>query len=118
MPKQTNTLTLRREGLFTLRTHGPNHCGVENPQKIQYEFTARCAVKLDGRGFLFDQLNIDGFFQRQRRTSKSCEELVIKYTKQLIKLVMDENPGCEVLSTVLTLRASPYRASMTYEHFL
>lgn len=115
--KPKNTLTLRREGHFTLDTYGDNHCGVEHPQVVQYTFTCRCSSELDGRGFLFDQLNIDAFFQSQRATSLSCELLVMQYTKELIELVMTENPGCEVTSTVLELKASPFKASMTYEWF-
>jgi hypothetical protein len=118
MPKKKKrvfeTLTLRREGEFTLHTYGDNHCGVESPnQKIRYYFEAVCTTKLDKRGFLFDQLTVDAFFKKQTHTSKSCERLVILYSKLLRRLIKKENPECEILETRLELKASPYLASMT-----
>jgi hypothetical protein len=116
MPKFSHTsLTLRRSGEFQIRTTGKHHCGLVNPMWMHYNVKVVCKTHLDRRGFLFDQVTVDEFFQRQKSTTLSCEKLCIKLAHELWELVMQENALCEVLSMELTLSPFPHAASMTYE---
>lgn len=112
-----NALTLRRTGQFTIAVAGDNHCGVTTDGKvlIKYEFAAVCSTDLDHRGFLFEQRNIDAYFQALRRTTRSCEQLVQGCLKALLGRIMDENPGCHICKASLTLSPAPHAASMTYD---
>lgn len=72
------------------------------------------AAKLDKRGFLFDQINVDNFFQSIKSSELSCEELTMDCLNQLIKLIKRENPLCLIDQISLTLAPDPFCASMTY----
>lgn len=112
-----NTLTLRRSGQFTLRVAGDHHCGVttDGSVLIKYEFSAVCSTVLDHRGFLFEQRNIDAYFQSLRRTTRSCEQLVQGCMRALLNRIMAENQGCHIIAASLTLSPAPHAASMTYD---
>jgi hypothetical protein len=110
-----NRLTLRRRGEFTVRTEGEHHCGVNKVQFIRYEVEVVCHPLLDHRGFLFEQLNVDKFFQAIRKTSLSCEKLTMMCAKQIQELIRDDNIICDVESIQVRLCADPFAADMTYK---
>ena len=108
------TLTLRRRGEFVVRTRGDSHCGINEVQRIKYSVDVFCKCKLDERGFLFEQRNVDAFFHTIKSTTKSCEVLSKKCTEKLIRLIVKENPECEIIKISVTLCPEPYFADMTY----
>lgn len=107
---------MNRSGEFKVRTTGDRHCGTLTNQKlpIRYALHCECEVTLDKRGFLFDQISVEGFFQSLRRTTLSCELLTISCAKKLVKIIRTENPGCKIRNMQLTLSPFPYAANMTY----
>jgi hypothetical protein len=107
-------LTMDRSGQFHVWAYGSAHCGVDQNLLIKYALTCECAAKLDKRGFLFDQINVDNYFKGIVRTKLSCEKLTIKCTKELIQMIVDENPACKILRMDLTLSPAPHAASMKY----
>lgn len=111
----SNTLSLERTGEFQIRTEGANHCGTRRYLRIRYKLVCLCANKLDVRGFLFDQLNVDSYFQELGTTSKSCEKLTVQSLKKLLETIQRENSECEILGATLTLSPEPFLASMTYK---
>lgn len=113
-PKETKTLTMNRAGEFMINATGPSHCGVLEDLIIKYNMVCVCGPKLDSRGFLFDQINIDNYFQNLKKTRKSCERLATSCLSDLKKLIMKENPDCQIYRLDLTLSPEPHKASMTY----
>lgn len=111
MPKEK--MTLERHGEFTIKTTGKNHCGTLPILRIQYKLVCECTTKLDSRGFLFDQTEVDKFFQNKVSTSLSCEKLVADSLKKVLDLIEKENPHCEVRKASLTLSPQPFMASIT-----
>jgi hypothetical protein len=73
-----------------------------------------CSPRLDSRGFLFDQINVDNYFKRMKRSTLSCEKMTLKCVRDLVKLIHKENPKCVVRKINLTLSPQPFLASMTY----
>lgn len=108
------TLTLERTGEFTIRTRGDHHCGTLPTLKVKYKMTCVCAKRLDVRGFLFDQLKVDEYFQKRLATSLSCEQLTILSMEDIVAAIQAENPRCEILESSLTLSPEPFMASMTF----
>lgn len=114
--KFTKLLTMNRSGEFKVFTTGDSHCGTLTDQMlpIKYELVCECEVTLDKRGFLFDQISVEGFFQGLKRTTMSCEKLTISCAKKLATLIRKENPACKIRSINLKLSPFPHMASMTY----
>lgn len=108
------TLTMKRMGEFMINATGPTHCGIAEDLVIKYDMTCVCSTTLDQRGFLFEQLNVDKFFQSLRKTKLSCEKLTMNCVKQLMKQIKQENPVCEIHRVELTLSPEPHKAAMTY----
>lgn len=108
------TLTMRRKGEFTVSTFGANPCGTEPHQVVKYRLTCVCTTKLDARGFLFDQMAVQQFFDEIAETDMSCEELVEEAVKGIVSRVDEENPTCLVKKIRLTLSPAPHVSSMTY----
>jgi hypothetical protein len=108
------TLKMDRSGEFRLYAYGPNHCGVDQDITVKYRMVCLCSPKLDSRGFLFDQVNVDKFFQNIKRSKRSCESLTVACVRDLLKEIRKENPRCEILKMELTLAPEPFAASMTY----
>jgi hypothetical protein len=108
------TLKMDRGGEFRIRAIGPNHCGVEENLTVRYQMVCLCSPKLDSRGFLFDQVNVDNYFQNIKRTRRSCEKLTKSCLGDLLKMIKAENPKCEILKMELTLSPAPFKASITY----
>lgn len=114
MAKSTQILTMNRNGEFRIYAYGPNHCGVANDIKVTYHMVCECDTRLDKRGFLFDQVCIDNYFQGIKRTKLSCERLAIRSLKDLRLQIVRENPLCVIRSLQLTLSPEPFKASMTH----
>lgn len=114
--KETTKKQLRlvRGGEFGIQTYGDNHCGTTDAFKIRYHLTCECGNKLDNRGFLFDQINIQNFFESIGRTQLSCELLTIKCLEQLLGHILAENPTCQIYKMELTLSPEPFAASLTH----
>lgn len=116
-------LTMEREGEFKIFTLGDSHCGTLHHQMlpVRYSMTAVCTCELDERGFLFDQVGVDNYFQSLKRTRLSCERLTIACAHKLLQRIRKEDPGCKVLSFKLVLSPWPFKARMTYlvndDHF-
>jgi len=108
------TLTIRRTGEFTIKTFGSNHCGLLPILKIQYEAKIECSAKVDDRGFLFDQLEVDRFFQGVKSSFLSCEMLTMHLAEMLALRIMAENPSLEVKGLDLTLSPQPFKAGVTF----
>jgi len=108
------TLKMDRAGEFKLFAYGPNHCGVQEHITVKYRMVCLCSPRLDSRGFLFDQVNVDNYFQSIKKSRRSCEQLTKSCLSNLLKMVKAENPSCEVLKMELTLSPQPFLASMTY----
>lgn len=102
-----------REGEFMINATGNSHCGVKEDLIVKYDMQCVCSPKLDRRGFLFDQINIDNYFQSLKHTNKSCERLVKKCLQDLVNMIREENPLCEIHRLSLTLSPEPHKASMT-----
>lgn len=103
-----------RDGEFKIYAYGNNHCGVDRNLKIKYHMVCLCSPKLDRRGFLFDQLNVQNYFDSIKRSRLSCEKLVKQSCKQLLDRILVENPQCQIYKMELTLSPAPHMASMTY----
>jgi hypothetical protein len=112
-----SAFTLRRSGVFTQRTNGATHCGTTPILTVRYTLSVTCTVtSLDTRGFLFDQTNIDAFFQRVPATLLSCEALTVHYGRALYKQIIRENTGCHIQRFSLTLSPAPHAAELTFEY--
>jgi hypothetical protein len=112
--KHSETLTMNRQGEFQVKTFGNNHCGLAKVLDIKYHMICVCTTDLDRRGFLFDQVNVDNYFKSIRQTELSCEQLVLNCSKNLILMILEENPEVKVRSIDLTLSPAPFLASMTH----
>jgi hypothetical protein len=110
---QVKTLKIVRSGEFPLRTYGNHHCGTSHSFNVKYHLITLCDPRLDHRGFLFDQLNIDKFFHVIKSTSLSCEQLTERTLVKLKKFILRENPDCLIHAMSLTLSPEPYLAAMT-----
>lgn len=115
--KLTATMTIRRSGQITVDTMaGTPHCGTKDKLDIMYEVECRCTSdSIDTNGFLFDQINIDKYFQTIEAVSISCERLTLKTARDLLKMVKAENPHCTILQLKVTLSPEPFMASITLE---
>jgi hypothetical protein len=116
MPRKSSQhkLTMDRSGEFRIHAFGPSHCGIDEDLKIKYRMVCECQPKLDNRGFLFDQINVDMFFQSIKRSKLSCERLTVRCVRQLVQAIKLENPSCQINKVELTLSPAPFMASMTY----
>lgn len=108
------TLTMARQGIFHIQTFGNSHCGTTKEMDVKYAAVIKCGAVTDHRGFLFDQINVDAYFQGIKRTSLSCEKLAMHCTNGLVALIRKENPGAEIHALELTLSPAPFAAAMTY----
>lgn len=109
-------LTINKSGTFTTVVSGDNHCGTENPLAIRYTAKIRAdGSELDSRGFLFDQLGIQIYFDSIKHTSLSCEMLAEWSVDVLRKMVIGENPKLIVEYVYLSLSPSPFTAMIECE---
>lgn len=106
---------LNRTGDFTVKTTGPNHCGTTDVLSIKYRLVVTCAAtSVDSRGFLFDQVRIDKWFQAQRTTELSCELYAEHCARALYRMIRAENPGLTPTSVNLALSPAPYAAEIEF----
>jgi hypothetical protein len=108
------TIEMVRSGEFGIQTYGTHHCGTAERFNIRYHMKCVCSPKLDHRGFLFDQLNIQAFFEGIKRTNLSCEQLTVHCLEGLLENILKENPACQIYRMEMTLAPEPYAASMTH----
>lgn len=111
---EQKSLKMVRSGEFDIHTYGDNHCGTADEFKIRYHLICECSPLLDHRGFLFDQLNIQAYFESIKRTQLSCERLTVVCLEQLLEHILTENPTCEIRRMELTLSPEPFLASMSH----
>ncbi len=106
---------LNRSGQFTVRTTGPNHCGTSDDLTIRYRLCVECPAKgLDARGFLFDQVRVNDWFQAQRTTALSCEAYAAYCARSLYRAIKQENGGLDIRTLQLALSPEPYAAEITF----
>jgi hypothetical protein len=110
------TLTMDREGEFKVEVLGDTHCGIQNPLTIKYHVRVECSVRLDDRGFLFDQLTVDQFFKKHKSTKLSCEKFAMSCARRLWKVIHEENPSCEIREMMVSLSPAPHLAKMTFRY--
>lgn len=111
------SFTLQRKGTFKVAVYGVNHCGTSNPLEMAYTLVTRCSAdSLDSRGFLFDQTNVDRFFQSQTGTDLSCEEYAVHCGRELYRRIRRENAGCKITFFALTLSPAPFMAQLTFTY--
>lgn len=113
MPR--TTLTLRRSGTFEVTNVGDHWCGTSKKQNVKYDVEVICGVSLDERGFLFDQLAVQKFFDQRTECAESCEQFTIRCARELYKVIKQEHKSCDVRTIRLSLSPAPYAASMTFE---
>jgi hypothetical protein len=107
---------LKRQGEFTVKTAGENHCGTTDSLTIRYTLLVQCpATSLDSRGFLFDQTGIQRWFDGQTTVTLSCEAYAAYCAREIYKLVRRENPGLDPSKIELSLSPAPYLAEITFE---
>lgn len=122
------SLTLRREGSFHQFVAGDHHCGPKAELvphegklaiKVNYTLTVACGPTLDHRGFLFDQAQVDKWFQVQgsRVSSLSCEALTIQLANRLMDKLAKDAPHCDLRGVTLQLSPAPHKASLS-AHFV
>jgi hypothetical protein len=111
---EQKSLKMVRSGEFDIHTYGDNHCGTAEEFKIRYHLICECSPVLDNRGFLFDQLNIQSYFESIKRTQLSCERLTVVCLEQLLEHILTENPTCEIRRMELTLSPEPFLASLSH----
>jgi hypothetical protein len=112
-PVAPTTMTLDREGEFTIETFGNAHCGTLKIQPVRYSLNATFDAVLDRRGFLADQLLVDRYFQGIKRSDLSCEKLCIQSLHHVRRVLLLDNPNLRIRSMKLTLSPAPYGAKMT-----
>lgn len=108
-------LIMDREGEFPLHAYGSHHCGITNDLQVKYQVHVECLAHVDHRGFMFDQVNVDNYFQGIKKTQLSCEKLCMKAASDLIDMIGKDNPKCKVLKLNVALIPAPFHASMKYE---
>ena len=90
------------------------HCGPaeslnnDGTLTINYSVAVECNYNsLDSRGFLFDQLTVDQYFQGVTTCDVSCEVLAIESLRGLLTAIREENPYCEILHMSISLQPNP-----------
>ena len=68
---------------------------------------------LDGRGFLFDQLDCPQYFTALVSTDLSCELLTSKACTDLYQTASKENPHLHITYMSVTLSPEPFEVSIT-----
>lgn len=111
-------LTINKSGQFVVKTFGPNHCGTQPVQSIRFSVRIKAdGADLDARGFLFDQLEIQTYFDSIHRTSLSCERLAEASIASLRRLVTRENSRLHVEYVYVSLSPDPYTAMIECEWY-
>lgn len=120
---ELQNLTIRREGEARWRVSGDHHCGAaasvgpDGRTAVRYVVEILCTRALDPRGFLIDQTSIDKLIHRlaKRGTEMSCEQLVERVGREVMRYFRRFEPECEARTLKVTLSPSPFLGSMTAE---
>lgn len=116
MKNGISTLTIRRVGVFQVETMGSHHCGTGRFLEIDYALEVVCTPnELDERGFLFDQLKVQQFFDAVQITHLSCEKLAMKLAERIFTRIQQENKKCNPRKVTLSISPYPNAAVLTYE---
>lgn len=107
---------VKREGQFTVKTFGENHCGLKPLLAVKYNVEITCGPTLDERGFLIEQLSIDEFFQKNTETDLSCERFAVDCARRLWSALNKENPVIDVIEMKVTLSPEPHHFGVTFVH--
>ncbi len=117
-------IELRRSGLLSVRVAGDHHCGTKSSVSrdgtvsVRYELVITAsATALDSFGFLQDQERLhralETFASEPLPWRESCELLALLWGKQLLTLMSEWNPGCDVLTMSLSLSPFPHGGTLT-----
>lgn len=120
------TMKIERSGDVEWSVTGDTHCGPKAlliPRNgktyipVKYSVKVTCAPKLDDRGFLFDQAQVDVWMKAvsQETTTLSCEALAQHVAERLLKK-LHKLDHCEVVTLELTLSPAPHLASITVSY--
>lgn len=112
--RASKELTMDRSGEFHLHAYGSHHCGITTDLVVKYEVFVECLAQVDRRGFMFDQVNVDNYFQAIKKTRLSCERLAMKCATDLLRMIAKDNPHCTVLKLDVALNPAPFHATMRY----
>ncbi len=113
--KRTITYDLERSGQFHIHTTGRNHCGTLSELDVKYTVEVSClASELSPKGFMFDQVEVDHYFQGIGTTSLSCERLATKAAHDIRQLIKVENSHLIPIKLKVTLSPEPYAAKVSY----
>lgn len=104
-----SALTMVRGGIFHLAAFGGR-----TDLDVKYNTIIKCGAATDRRGFLFDQVMVDNYFQSLKRTDLSCEQFTMQCANELAARIREENPKVDVRSFELTLTPAPFASSITY----
>jgi hypothetical protein len=108
-------LTIQRQGDFVIKTRGNHHCGTSSTLEMHYTLTVLAdANSTDQRGFLFDQLRVQDYFESLGSTRLSCEKLCQRSCHDLVQQIIRENPVIKIHHIKLALGPS-HAAWMHYE---
>ncbi len=111
----TITYDLKRSGQFHITTRGPNHCGTKPELDVKYTVEVSClGNELSSRGFMFDQVNVDGYFHSLKVTTLSCERLAERSAQAIARLIRRENAGLIPIKLKVTLSPEPFLAEVSY----
>lgn len=120
-------LTMKRHGSFRCRwtsTNGKCGIGTDTTPIYTYACHIETADILDQNGFIYDQLQIDEYFQKKYndgnyRPALSCEKLAVNAVndiKYMIESHMLKNSGLSVIYKIaVTIGVDNGNASMTAE---
>lgn len=108
---------LDRNGVFTVRTQGQNHCGTTPVLDIRYNLSVITdGDSLDDRGFLFDQMRIQKMAESHRMATVSCERFTREFALYIWRHIKLENPRMTIKKIALTLSPHPYAAAITFRY--
>lgn len=117
MISSSGRITLRRSGSFSFETSGPACCGTESPLTLEYLVEVECGIKLDDRGFLFDQLPIHEYFRNIRHATESCELLALRCARDIHSMILENHSGCQIKDFKLSLKSPVGAAAFVTFHF-
>jgi hypothetical protein len=115
-----DSLILTRTGKFGFITVGATHCGMAptgTRQECDYVVRVKCDPHtIDPRGYMFEQLVVQEYFDKIKRVQSTCEQLVMRVAVELESVIYEENPILEIYWIEVEVKAAPYAASMTFRY--
>lgn len=99
------TYRLQRRGYFVTRfTTTPNQCGAEGNQLYRFQCSILSGSRLDSRGFVIDNLEVQAYFDRTYSVSQpalSCEQIAQRACKALAAAIL--KASVELFSISVTI---------------